>query len=166
MAYSKRPCRICRRWFEPHARAGSRQRVCSDPDCQRERHRRADRAWHARHPHYDAKRRLREAAHLPDEGVSQVQGDDPLDDVDWAVIERAVGAKPRSVIEGVGRLLVRHAQDAVPPNSADEPASSDRLLNKRSQDAEPTIAPDQPDVPARLPPTGRKTESARAGPGP
>ena len=32
----KRPCRICRRWFQPHARAGERQRVCSEAACQRD----------------------------------------------------------------------------------------------------------------------------------
>lgn len=37
----RRPCRICRRWFDPHPRVGERQRVCSDPSCQRERHRRS-----------------------------------------------------------------------------------------------------------------------------
>lgn len=40
MTRRKRPCRICRRWFDPHPRVGDRQRVCSKPECQRERHRR------------------------------------------------------------------------------------------------------------------------------
>jgi len=40
MATTKRPCCICRRWFEPDARVRGRQKVCSAPDCQRERHRR------------------------------------------------------------------------------------------------------------------------------
>lgn len=40
MATTKRPCRICRRWFEPDARVRGRQKSCSAPDCQRERHRR------------------------------------------------------------------------------------------------------------------------------
>lgn len=41
MPTSKRPCRICRRWFEPEPREGKRQRVCSLEACQRERHRRS-----------------------------------------------------------------------------------------------------------------------------
>ena len=61
----KRPCRVCRRWFWPHPRAGDRQHTCSRPDCQRERHRRACAAWRLRHPDYDRedrlRRRLREA---------------------------------------------------------------------------------------------------------
>ena len=48
MAARKRPCSICRRWFMPHPRAGKRQKVCSRDECQRERHRRACKAWHLR----------------------------------------------------------------------------------------------------------------------
>lgn len=48
MAACKRPCSICRRWFMPHPRAGKRQKVCGRDECQRERHRRACKAWHER----------------------------------------------------------------------------------------------------------------------
>ena len=30
----KRPCTICRRWFRPNPRVGSRQRACGNPECQ------------------------------------------------------------------------------------------------------------------------------------
>lgn len=36
----KRPCCICRRWFWPDPRVGSRQVTCGLPECQRELHRR------------------------------------------------------------------------------------------------------------------------------
>ena len=42
----KRPCGVCGRWFRPSKRQGERQRVCSTPDCQRERHRRSCAEWH------------------------------------------------------------------------------------------------------------------------
>ena len=54
----KRPCRICRCWFLPHPRAGPRQQVCSRPECQRERHRRACADWRRRNPDYDAEDRV------------------------------------------------------------------------------------------------------------
>jgi hypothetical protein len=56
---TKKPCWICRRWFEPHPRAGSRQRVCSSEECQRERQRRAVAAGRKRNPDYDRENRLR-----------------------------------------------------------------------------------------------------------
>lgn len=40
MATTRRPCAICRRWFEPDPRVGRRHRVCGRAECQRERHRR------------------------------------------------------------------------------------------------------------------------------
>ena len=55
----KRPCKICRKWFLPNPRAGDRQRTCSEPACQRERHRRACSDWHRRNPDYDRESRLR-----------------------------------------------------------------------------------------------------------
>jgi hypothetical protein len=56
---TKKPCSICRRWFETHPRAGSRQRVCSAVECQRERQPRAVAAWRKRNPDYDGENRLR-----------------------------------------------------------------------------------------------------------
>lgn len=41
MPTSKRPCCVCRRWFEPDPRLGERQRACFQDSCQRERHRRS-----------------------------------------------------------------------------------------------------------------------------
>jgi hypothetical protein len=54
----KRPCSVCRRWFVPDPRVGARQRTCGAAECQRVRHRRADRKWHKQHPDYDRARRL------------------------------------------------------------------------------------------------------------
>ncbi len=39
MAYRKRPCCICRKWFLPDVRQQDRQRTCG-PACRRELHRR------------------------------------------------------------------------------------------------------------------------------
>ena len=41
VAATNMPCSICWRWFEPHPRAGSRQRVCSSEEYEPERQRRA-----------------------------------------------------------------------------------------------------------------------------
>jgi len=159
----KRPCQICSRWFTPHPRAGDRQRVCSAPACQRERHRRADRDWHARHPDYDKKRRLQESAGLP--AQEEAEGD-PLEQLDWEVIERAIGPKPRVVVEGVGRLLLRHAQDAVPPISKEGSGLAGQQLNVCSQDAVPARSIEERAQALRLPLDERKTQSAHGARGP
>jgi hypothetical protein len=46
---SKRPCRICAKWFMPNPRIGNRQKVCHDPACQREWHRKNCQQWHRKH---------------------------------------------------------------------------------------------------------------------
>lgn len=166
MVPRKRPCRICRRWFSPHPRAGDRQHVCSEPACQRARHRKADRAWHARNPDYDKKRRLRESAGLPEPVTTEEAPEDPLAGLDWQRIERAIGPKPRVVVEGVGRLLLQHAQDAVPPRRKVVTAEGPRLLNTRSQDAVAAITGVEPLNSGQVPPKSRKTQSAELPRGP
>ena len=109
-----RPCRICRRWFVPHPRAGDRQRTCSKPACQRERHRRACLAWHRREPDYDREDRLRRRLRpgAPGDG-SAATPKDPLREIDWSVARDAVGLQVVAVIEQTGQVLRDWARDAV-----------------------------------------------------
>lgn len=106
MVAKKRPCRICRRWFRPHPRAGKRQRVCGAEACQRERHRRACRAWRERER--DAERDDRLARTLKAGGPASVEG----------VIgsKAARDAVPREVLVFVGvvaEVLRAGVRDAV-----------------------------------------------------
>jgi hypothetical protein len=109
-----RPCRICRKWFRPDPREGTRQRVCSSPACQRERHRRACAAWHARNPAYDREARLQKKlqakAQVSSEGRAIVP---PLARLDWAVARDAVGPEVTVVVEESVRVLSRWVRDAV-----------------------------------------------------
>ena len=97
---------------------------------------------------------MREAAGLP-----EANDPDPLGELDWAAIERAIGPKPRAVVEGVGRHIVRMAQDAVPATTQEEPTEGRRLLNRRSQDAVPAKTATEPFEPAGVHRLDRKTQS-------
>jgi len=48
----KRPCRYCRRWFEPAPQQRGRQYACSRPECQAERKRSNQGDWVSKHPEY------------------------------------------------------------------------------------------------------------------
>jgi hypothetical protein len=48
----KRPCKICRRWFMPHARQKQRQKTCGRAECQKELHRRQCQRWNQRNKDY------------------------------------------------------------------------------------------------------------------
>lgn len=101
---NKRPCRLCRRWFRVHPRAGARQRVCSSPSCQRERHRRACQEWHRRNPGYDREERLRRRLR---------RGSSADRRLDWSVARDAVGLEVVVVIEEAAKDLQHWARDAV-----------------------------------------------------
>lgn len=47
----KRPCSICRKWFQPIAQQKGRQKTCST-ECQRERHRRQCEEWNGKNKAY------------------------------------------------------------------------------------------------------------------
>lgn len=109
----KRPCCICRRWFLPDARVGARQRACGAEECQRARHREADRAWHARHPDYDRGRRWQAAVDAAKAGTPPALPDRPapLAGVPWDVAQDAMTLQAIVILAGVARVLAIHAQD-------------------------------------------------------
>src|SRR3954470_18871496 len=103
----KRPCCICRRWFLPDARVGARQHACGAETCQRARHRKADRAWHARHPDYDRGRRWQKAMEAA--AVAAKTGSlprcpvepPPLAGVPWDVAQDAMTPQAIVIVAGV-----------------------------------------------------------------
>jgi len=117
----KRPCRICRKWFAPHPRAGDRQHVCGDARCQRERHREACRGWRRRHPDYDREDRLRRRLVRDGETKAPTLTTDPLRRIDWQAARDAVGLQVAVAIEETGKVLHAWARDAVRSQVVDGP---------------------------------------------
>ena len=156
----KKPCSICRRWFQPHPRAGRRQKACGD--CQRERHRRACAAWRDANPDSDRKRRLKKAARF-DEAAD---ADEPLEAVDWQAVERAIGPAHRVVVEGIATLLNGCSRDAVPPKVVVDGSESPRVRNGRLRDAVAPGAGGNRQESLKVRRAECKTQSARDGPDP
>jgi hypothetical protein len=48
----KRPCCICRKWFQPDVRQKERQKTCGRPSCKKEHHRRHCAKWNKRNKEY------------------------------------------------------------------------------------------------------------------
>ena len=48
----KRPCSICRQWFQPDVHQKGRQKTCGNPDCKREQHRRQCEKWNRKNRDY------------------------------------------------------------------------------------------------------------------
>lgn len=105
----KRPCRICRRWFQPHPRAGERQRVCSSDECQRERHRRSCERWRRDNVAEEREQRLRERLREPvGPGPRAVMAGLRLD-----TVRDAVGPQMAVIIEETSEVLGEWVRDAV-----------------------------------------------------
>ncbi len=48
----KRPCSICRKWFQPDVRQKGRQKTCGNPYCMNARHRRQCEKWNKKNREY------------------------------------------------------------------------------------------------------------------
>ena len=131
----KRPCRICHRWFRPHPRVGLRQRVCSSPACQRERHRRACSAWHELNPGYDRENRLRKKLwrqQAKEDAVATAVN--PGRQLAWPAARDVVGLEAAVLVEEALGLLVRWARDAVTSQLHRDNAITSRHLRASVRD--------------------------------
>jgi hypothetical protein len=139
----KKPCGICRRWFKPDPRAGSRQRVCSAEVCQAERRRRNAAAWRERNAEELEADRLRaglQAKPPPTEAVATAA---PLSRLSPRAVRIAVGLKTEVVIAEYAKVVLAAQQIAVSPKAGFEGRDRHRV-----QGAAPRIETDS----ARAPP--------------
>ena len=113
----KRPCRICRKWFTPHRRAGDRQHVCSSEVCQTERHRRNCKVINrANRDNDQAHRFLQKLQTIPpakSESSNNCRGPTPDKQICWPVAQKAVGVKVAALVETSIRNIQTWVQDPV-----------------------------------------------------
>ena len=106
----KRPCTICRRWFRPDPRVGTRQRACGNPDCQTERRQKTQESWRGRNRGYSMASRLDRRAAQP-ETPEPLRLPAPLNQLPWDVAKDQFGPQGADFIGVMGALLVRSAKD-------------------------------------------------------
>ena len=114
MILKKRPCRVCRRWFLPDRRAGDRQKVCSRPECQRQRNSRASAAWRRCNPEHVRGARLRSRVNPDgDTGKKTLLSDAPMTQVQWTAVQNAVGLDVAIITEEIAEVLCLWVKNAV-----------------------------------------------------
>jgi len=106
--FSKRPCGFCRKWFRPDGRVGDRQYACSDPGCQRERHRCNCRDHRRRNLEWDREERLRERLLIVDREAAQ---EDPTGHLDREVARDEIGWQATVIIEEYAKTVYRAMRD-------------------------------------------------------
>src|SRR5712691_3335160 len=105
----KRPCCICRRWFRPDPRIGSRQRACITLDCQTARRKKKQKAWRERNPDYFIARRIQDRSQQ-DRPPEALRLPPPLSGLPWDIAQSQFGTEGADFIGIMGTLLLRSAQ--------------------------------------------------------
>ena len=108
----KRPCSICRRWFRPDVRVGSRQRTCNRPECQAARRSKTQASWRKRNPDYPLAWRIQFRSELKPPPQS-MRLPAPLSDLPWDIAQEEFGVKGAAFIGIMGGLMLRSLKDQI-----------------------------------------------------
>ena len=107
----KRPCAICRQWFRPNARVGSRQHACGKPECQTARRQRTQASWRRRNPGYAIAWRIDRRATQTPSPPEPLRLPPPLNQLPWGFAKDQFGSQRADFIGVMGALMVRSAKD-------------------------------------------------------
>ena len=127
------PAPICRRWFRPDPRVGSRQRACGNPECQAARRVQTQRNWRESRPDYFTARRIRERGEQ-DRPPEPLRLPPPLSRLPWDIAQDEFGVQGADFIGVLGTVLLRVAQDQFTGYSADNTGLAGTLRRKATQD--------------------------------
>lgn len=155
----KKPCSICRKWFTPDPRVGSRQKTCS-VKCREERRRRTQAEWRRRNPEYFKARWLRErsrgaaAADRATAGIlegiksgrdgpvreerprrpSAIRVGGELGRLPWEAMQSEIGIEVTDFIAVVAKVLVRLMQSEMGTQVVENNEERSRLRGEVAQD--------------------------------
>src|SRR5688572_12561493 len=129
----KRPCSICRRWFRPDPRVGSRQRACRNADCQVVRRVQTQKSWRDRNADYFVARRIQERGNQK-QPPEPLKLPPPLDELPWDIAQDQFGVKGADFIGVLGTVLLRTAQDQFRAYPIDSRGPADTLPPEAAQD--------------------------------
>ena len=154
----KRPCCICRRWFRPHPRVGSRQRACRNPDCQSARRRKKQKRWREHHPDYFIARRILDRR-KEDRTPEPLRLPPPLNRLPWDIAQSEFKGQGTDFIGLLGTVLLRDAQSQFKAYLADSKRLVDTLPPSSAQSQK---RPVQESLPVRT--TGNEAGISPTGP--
>jgi hypothetical protein len=154
----KRPCCICRRWFRPDARIGSRQRTCKSAECQRARRRKKQKAWRDRHLDYFIRKRIEKRGQQqpPPEPLRMPE---PLSRLPWETAQFEFGIQGADFIGLMGKTLLEATQSQFEAYVADSKEFADTLPPPAAQSQ---IRPVRESV--RIQTTGHEAGISSTGP--
>ncbi len=112
----KRPCCICRKWFQPDIRQRGRQKTCGRSECKDELHRRNCHNWNKRNKEYFANNYLDKKIALIDKKAPGEDKKDFLPDLPPLKVKKTTLPTPPFVLPaevivkeyGVKSLIILH----------------------------------------------------------
>jgi hypothetical protein len=115
---AKKPCCICRRWFRPDVRVGSRQRACGQPECQAALRIKTQASWRSRNPGYAPAWRIqsRSESKPPPKPIPLPA---PLSNLPWDMAKEEFGIKGADFVAIMGGLLLRSIKDQIERQGVD-----------------------------------------------
>jgi len=128
----KRPCCICRRWFRPDPRIGSRQHACRRAECQAARRKKKQRAWRERNPDYFIARRMKDRSGQ-DRPPEPLRLPPPLNRLPWDIAQSQFGTEGADFIGIMGTVLLRSAQSQFRAYVTEESGLADTLPTESTQ---------------------------------
>src|SRR5450755_3720353 len=109
----KRPCTICRRWFQPEPQVVVRQRSCKNPVCRAALRKKTQASWRKRNPDYAVTRRLDQRASQTKPPAEPLRFPKPLDQLPWNVAKDEFSPYGIDFIGVALALIVRAAKDEI-----------------------------------------------------
>ena len=109
----KKPCTICRRWFQPEPQVTVRQRACSNPVCRAALRKKTQASWRKRNPDYAIFRRLEQRAKQQDPPAKPLRMPPPLDQLPWEVAKDEFSPYGIDFIGVALPLILRAAKDEI-----------------------------------------------------
>ena len=161
----KRPCTICRRWFQPEPQVVDRQRACNNPNCQTARRQKTQASWRSRNPEYAATRRLDQRASQTKPPAEPLRLPKPLDQLPWNAAKDEFSPYGIDFIGVALALIVRAAKDEIRSYLIDPKRLSGALPlpGQKTSSVTAHTEPRAPGVSPTRPPLG---DAARPGPAP
>jgi hypothetical protein len=157
-----RPCRVCGGWFRPGRQVGNRQHVCSDPECQKEWHRKACAKWRKRTT--DDLRAARIARQVLKERGAEQPAIDPLVAIDWQGVRKVVGLNVMVTVREVLKVLRRAARETSSEQHPSPKGITARVLPRGGRETSSEQPICNQEVRAKVVPPGPRDEMA-SGPG-
>jgi hypothetical protein len=118
--FRKRPCRICRTWFQPNPRVGDRQKTCGSEECKSKWHAKKCADWNGRNrPYFQniyLNKKLQAIASKevnPENPLPPVSKYNKFPQLPQEVIQGVMGHQQFIIIEYLSRLLLGRIQDVM-----------------------------------------------------